>query len=114
MKKCDVDKFKMGTPERVVAHAAWQRSRGRQPSMFFMNEANPRKALALAIQTILRDAWSWGRKITAVAEFMVLITKATGRSCTTMINDIELFAKPGDSPDHIVKIYRAKREADIR
>lgn len=111
MKKRDVDKFETGTPERVVAHAAWQRSRGRQPSMFFMNEANPRKALALAIKAILRDAWKWGRMITTMAEVMVLIIKATGRSCTTTFNNIRISAKPGDSPDHIVEFYRTEWEA---
>lgn len=41
-----------GSAEQVVAHAAWQRSRGRNPSMFFLGQRNPRKALALACSVI--------------------------------------------------------------
>ncbi len=37
------------TTQYVLAHAAWQRSRGRKPSMGFAMEKNPLKALALAV-----------------------------------------------------------------
>jgi len=37
-----------GSAERVIAHAVWQESRGRNPSMNFVTETDPRKALALA------------------------------------------------------------------
>jgi hypothetical protein len=36
------------SPQLVVAHANWQKKRGRRPSMGFMDERNPVKALELA------------------------------------------------------------------
>lgn len=41
-----------GSAEHVVAHAAWRRSRGRNPSMSFIGERNPLKALAIANSVI--------------------------------------------------------------
>ena len=38
-----------GTAAYVIAHARWQRSRGRGPSMKFLAQRNPRKALAAAV-----------------------------------------------------------------
>ena len=40
----------------VIAHAAWKRSRGRNPSMPFMDERNPRKALKRA-ELFLHNAY---------------------------------------------------------
>ena len=37
-----------GSAAYVVAHARWQQSRGRRPSMPYLAENNPRKALAAA------------------------------------------------------------------
>jgi len=48
MKKHDVMERESGSAEFVVAHAKWQRSRGRQPSMSFEGQRNPRKALEAA------------------------------------------------------------------
>lgn len=47
MKKADVNKYKRGTAEYVVMHAKWQRSRGRKPSVIFIN-CNPERALITA------------------------------------------------------------------
>jgi len=41
-------KFEIGTAERVVYHAQYKASRGKGPSMSFLSERNPRKALASA------------------------------------------------------------------
>lgn len=41
-------KFPVGSAEYVLAHAAWRRSRGRKPSMGYLTERNPTKALKLA------------------------------------------------------------------
>jgi hypothetical protein len=43
----------VNSAEYVVAHAMYQRSRGRKPSMVFKNERNPLKALALAKQELV-------------------------------------------------------------
>lgn len=48
MKKAQVLKFPPGSPEYVVLHARWQRSRGRAPSEVLQLGKNPRKSLALA------------------------------------------------------------------
>lgn len=48
MKKPDLSRYKAGSAELVVAHAAWRRSRGRRPSMSFGEEGNPIQALVTA------------------------------------------------------------------
>jgi hypothetical protein len=48
MSKPTFRQYDLGSAERVIAHAAWQRSRGRGPSMTFITEHNPRQALRLA------------------------------------------------------------------
>lgn len=48
MKKCQVNGFEKGTPEYVIAHAMYKKSRGKKPSMMYKDEKNPRMALALA------------------------------------------------------------------
>jgi len=48
MNKRTVDKFEIGTPEYIVAHAAWQKARGRGPSESYKGITNPQQALALA------------------------------------------------------------------
>ena len=55
MNKSVLSKHEQGSAEQVVAHAAWQRSRGRNPSMSFVRELNPRKALAFA-NSVIRAA----------------------------------------------------------
>lgn len=66
MKKRSVlSQHEQGSAEQVVAHAAWQRSRGRNPSMSFIGEHNPRKALALAHYVILVVRLSKGADLIA-------------------------------------------------
>jgi hypothetical protein len=48
MKKQEVCRYDHDTPEYVVLHGQWARSRGRNPSTEFLGEKNPRRALALA------------------------------------------------------------------
>lgn len=55
MKKSVLSQNEQGSAEQVVAHAARQRSRGRNPSMSFAGQHNPRKALRLA-NTVIRMA----------------------------------------------------------
>ncbi len=55
MKKAALLQFEHGSAEQVVAHAARQCSRGSNPSMSFVGERNPRKALALA-HAVIRQA----------------------------------------------------------
>jgi hypothetical protein len=47
--KTFVSSFPVGSAQYVIAHAAWQRSRGRSPSEPFLTERNPRKALKTAL-----------------------------------------------------------------
>lgn len=48
MKKSAVNRFPQGSPEYIILHAKWQRSRGRNPSATFSWERNPRRALRMA------------------------------------------------------------------
>jgi hypothetical protein len=50
--KSIVRSYAAESAEEVMAHAAWQRKRGRNPSMSFVGERNPRKALAVAMAVI--------------------------------------------------------------
>ncbi|GEM_PF-1748612 len=54
MKRAAILQFPEGSAERVIAHARWQSSRGRRPSMRFLTEANPAKAIMNA-HDILRS-----------------------------------------------------------
>lgn len=58
MKKSFLAQHEQGSAEQVIAHAAWQRSRGRNPSMPFITQRNPRKALALANSVVSRVKWT--------------------------------------------------------
>lgn len=51
MKKSQVRAFPPGSPEYVVLHAKWQRSRGRAPSAVLTLGKNPRKSLEHAEET---------------------------------------------------------------
>ncbi|MFA5197818.1 MAG: hypothetical protein WC437_05370 [Patescibacteria group bacterium] len=55
MRKSEVRKYKQGTPEYVVKHAVWSRSRGKSPSATFLEERNPRKALMLSLGKIRQE-----------------------------------------------------------
>lgn len=76
MKKGNVVKFAPGTPEYVIGHARWQKSRNRQPSVSYRGEYNPKKALALAIQDIAngkivkvnKNRWDIVRETTVIAQ----------------------------------------------
>ena len=48
MTKQDLCRHEEETAERVIAHAQRQRARGRNPSMTYLGEGNPRRALVLA------------------------------------------------------------------
>jgi hypothetical protein len=50
MRKADLNKYGLETSEYVVAHALWQKSRGRNPSIGLHRIKNPRKALVFAQQ----------------------------------------------------------------
>jgi hypothetical protein len=50
MKKAQILQCPIGSAKRVIAHAKLQRSRGRQPSMPYLTEKNPRLALQLAMK----------------------------------------------------------------
>lgn len=52
MKKAQLELLKSGSPELVVAHARWQKSRGRRPSMAYGPYRNPRVALATAARDV--------------------------------------------------------------
>ena len=69
MKKSKVYLHEVGSAERVVAHAAWQRSRGRKPSMSFIGEKNPLRALVLATSVVERSKFS-GLLVSVGARFV--------------------------------------------
>ncbi len=48
MKKSDVNCYPQGSQKYVIMHAAYQRSRGRKPSVSYQGERNPIRALRMA------------------------------------------------------------------
>lgn len=48
MTRSQLSKSPFGSADYVIAHAKRQRSRGKQPTMPYLTETNPRKALKLA------------------------------------------------------------------
>ena len=58
MKRSDLLKLPVGSAQLVVAHAEWRRQRGHRPSMSFVNERDPKKALKFAQVVIKADQWS--------------------------------------------------------
>lgn len=77
MRRSDLRKLPIGSAELVIAHAAWRRQRGRRPSMSFINERDPRKALKFAQAVVNADQWS--KKIAGIGKIF-----AEGRSFETM------------------------------
>jgi hypothetical protein len=50
VKKSFVYSFPQGSIGRIITHAAYQASRGRQPSLGFMGITNPMAALKIALE----------------------------------------------------------------
>lgn|GEM_PF-1566752 len=101
------------SPEYVVAHAAWRKSRGRGPSLPYRKEKNPRKALALALKVLhsLDPRPGDDLKI-SIAPRLVIRTRLLGSNETTSskLHGNTITAKLGDSVDDIVNFYRDELE----
>jgi hypothetical protein len=69
MKKSVLLQFGQGSAEEVIAHAMWQRSRGRRPSMSFVGEKNPQKALNVAKAVV--DAATRTRMIDSIGDIVM-------------------------------------------
>lgn len=82
MKKSIVSECQVGSAEEVVLHAAWQKSRGRRPSMAFLGERNPRKALALANVVVRQVAFS--------ARFDAVVAPVVARKSFAEMSDAEI------------------------
>ena len=52
-----------GSAELVLAHARYQRTRGRNPSMSYVGQRNPAKALELARVIVENDKWGQIRTV---------------------------------------------------
>lgn len=99
MKKKQVNALAQGSPEYVIAHASWRRKRGRQPSVAYLKERNPRKALALAKQVI-----ALVKKVVHVAEKQWNVI-----SNNTVIAQIHL-----DYNDQISKVVMMTNDEQLR
>ncbi len=76
----------------VVAHARYQRSRGKNPSECYKNETNPRKALLLALSNLRIYEVMVGEYIPTSITRMVAIAKLTNQEVTGKFNDITITA----------------------
>lgn len=98
------------TAEYVVAHAKWQKSRGRNPSESYKSNGNPRQALALALEELHRYEPMAGENVSYTVERMVKIVNLTGDQCIADFNDIHLIVNPDDKYDDIVGFFRQECE----
>lgn len=92
----------------VVAHAKWQRSRGRGPSVSFLGEKNTRKALQKAIEALKTYEAMAGYHVGYAARNMVFIADLIGEAVTTDFNGIEIKVLPGDNAEAIVEFFKAQ------
>jgi len=93
------------TPVFIIAHAQWQKSRGRKPSERFGMENNPRKALAVAYRELVTYRSSVGRRVCRVAGEMVILANFTKRSCSTTFNGIKMVASPASTASAVIDFY---------
>lgn len=98
--KSAVSQFNLGSAEEVIAHAAWQRTRGRRPAMSFVGQRNPRKALAFA-GTVIRVA-----KRTALIDSIGSILLQ--RECYDEMTDVQIEV----AARHIIS--SSSSEAEVR
>lgn len=97
MKKVDVNQFKVGSPEYVIAHAKWKKSRGKKASAVCGDERNPKKALKLA-KNVVSDQDFNDYVIKEVSKDTGFFTMENGLSAgCENITDVE--------PGHIARFY---------
>lgn len=81
MKRSALRKLLPGSAELVIAHAVWRGQRGRGPSMSYINERDPRKALKLA-QSVVKAAGQAARLSQVVSK----VLQANGKTYKNMTN----------------------------
>ena len=104
MKKCLVDTFIVDgekTPAYIIAHAQWQKSRGRNPSEHFGLERNPHKALADAYRKLATHR----SPLCRVAGEMVILADFTQQLCVTRANGVGIIASPRRKARAVVTFY---------
>lgn len=110
MNRCSVSVFPRTTPQYAVAHAKWRRSRGRNPSEPYGREKNPKKALALALKELSVYVPMAGSLVTDAARHMARTARLTGEPCTAKFNDVQITARPGDTPNSILSYYNEESQ----
>lgn len=83
MKKSGIFKFPEGSAERVIAHARFQRSRGRNLSMSFGREKNPLKALKAAQAAMAEADKATASKFSKEFHISDILSITTGRLVST-------------------------------
>jgi len=102
MKKSILLRNYVGSAEMVVAHAAWQRSRGRRPSMSFVGIHNPKRALTFAVSVI--DSAKWNKLAHS------LVPEIIGNRTYYDMTDLEIKI----AAEHIVRTSSSEDEAQKR
>ncbi len=87
----------------VVAHARYQRSRGKNPSESYKDERNPFKALRLALDNLRIYEAMAGDYIPASITRMAAIAKLTNQEVTGKFNDVTITADPLTAAATLVK-----------
>ncbi|MCA9364893.1 MAG: hypothetical protein KC736_03310 [Candidatus Moranbacteria bacterium] len=84
MKKQDVEFWRLrGNREReyIVAHGYWQRQRGRNPSLPYKGEKNPKKALKMALKESVCYEALVGDTLERTVRHMLRVAKLTQGWC---------------------------------
>jgi hypothetical protein len=93
------------TPAYIIAHAQWQKSRGRKPSERVGAENNPRQALENAYRELATYRSSVGRRVCRVAGEMIILASFTKRPCSTTFNGIKIVASPSSTACTVIDLY---------
>ncbi len=108
MKKSMVVKWKNRSGKKtatyVVAHAKWQKSRGRRPSESYCREKNPQKALDLAHRELQVLEPMAGAYINHFVNYMIIVSQLTDHKVTTTFNGIR-FTVTSHSRSSLILAY---------
>lgn len=110
MKKSAVNQYPSHTPEYVIMHARYQRSRGRGLAASFQGIRNPQRALAAAQQEFLRNLLVSGM-VSGPPVKLVRAANVLNRELSIPFNDLTLTALPGDSVKKVFDQWKKDYDA---
>ena len=117
MKKNDIEKWRDWkgriTPEYIVAHAKWRKSRGRRrPSLPYGKERNPEEALKVAFCELSFINPSCISSLEPFVYHITKVAKLTARNVSTHFVDLKFSVTPNSDPSGVYQ--QLKTEMKIK